>query len=99
MTFHELASNAAKQGALSNGRGHVDVTWAVDRSGDAPMADIEWIGTGGPRVKPPQRSGFGSRLVERGVTRELGGDVHLDYAPKGVRCHIRLPASQTVSLG
>lgn len=97
MAFHELATNAAKYGSLSAMGGHVSVRWSVDRSQDVAGVRIEWIEHGGPRVAPPARKGFGSRLVERGVSRELGGEVSMNYRPEGLSCRIDLPASHKVA--
>lgn len=88
MAFHELASNAAKYGALSSETGRVTVDWA--RAGDRLC--IVWRENGGPPVAPPSRRGFGSRLIERGLAHELNGTVRLDYRPEGVVCTIDIPA-------
>lgn len=95
MAFHELATNATKYGALSTADGRVDVAWALD--GDGQIA-IDWRETGGPAVAPPSRRGFGSRLLEQGLPRELGGAVDLRFLPEGLRCAIRLPLSAKVGL-
>lgn len=97
MAFHELATNAAKYGALSAGNGHLDVRWSVDRSVSPATVEIAWTERGGPQVKAPRRQGFGSRLVEKGLTRELGGNVSLRFDREGLRCQIRLPESAKVS--
>ena len=93
MAFHELATNAAKYGSLSAGSGHLDVSWTVDRSVSPALVEIAWTERGGPPVKPPGRQGFGSRLLEQGLGRELDGEVSLCYHHDGVRCQIRLPQS------
>jgi two-component sensor histidine kinase len=87
MLFHELATNAAKHGALASGAGVVAVDWRVTSDGGL---EIDWREHDGPPVIPPTRRGFGSRLIERSL-RQLGGEAGLAYAPDGVRCHIRLP--------
>ncbi len=87
MLFHELATNAAKHGALSSGAGVVEVTWGLEPDG---ALAIDWRERGGPPVTPPSRRGFGSRLIERSLG-QLGGAARLDYDPAGVRCHIRMP--------
>ena len=87
LLFHELATNAAKHGALAHGDGCVKVVWRV-RGADL---EIDWKEHDGPPVAPPTRSGFGTRLIERSLQGQLGGEAVLDYAPDGVRCHIRLP--------
>ncbi|HTM96734.1 MAG TPA: HWE histidine kinase domain-containing protein [Croceibacterium sp.] len=88
MAFHELASNAVKYGALSNDRGRVTIGWAVD---DGRLR-ITWSEHGGPDVSPPSSTGFGSRLIERGLARELDGEVRLEYRPTGVVCNMDIPA-------
>ncbi len=86
MVGHELATNAAKYGALSRG-GHVTVSWTASPS----ALRLEWIERGGPPVKAPARKGFGSRLIERSITGDLGGKVTIDFNPEGLRCVIDLP--------
>lgn len=89
MAFHEMATNAAKYGALSNANGFVRVTWALDDR--ATTAIIRWQEAGGPAVTQPTRRGFGSRLIERGLAYELDSEVKLSFPPTGVECEIRLP--------
>jgi two-component sensor histidine kinase len=89
LLFHELATNAAKYGALAHGDGVVEVIWRAD--GPGLILEIEWAEHDGPPVVPPTRQGFGTRLIERSLQGQLGGEAALDYAPDGVRCHIRLP--------
>ena len=89
MAFHELATNAAKYGALSNGTGHVEIAWTVEGG----RLRLCWQELGGPPVQPPSRAGFGSRLIERGMARELDGTVSIDYPPHGVTCAVEMPAS------
>jgi PAS domain S-box-containing protein len=92
LAFQELATNAAKYGALSAPEGRVEVTWTLRRPRKKePIVEIVWRERGGPPVRPPERRGFGSRLLERGLTQEFGGTVRLDFAPKGVECRICLP--------
>lgn len=99
MAFHEMATNALKYGALSCEAGRLSVCWAVDAGPDPAGLTITWIESGGPPVDPPLRRGFGARLLEQGLTRELDGVVRLDYLPEGVRCAISLPLSRKVVLG
>jgi len=97
MGINELATNAAKYGALSTPRGRVAVTWRLEPESDsevAPHLVIEWRESGGPAVAPPQRKGFGSRLIERGLAHELAADIHLEYPTTGVTCRIRLPGGR-----
>ena len=97
MAFHELATNAAKYGALSTAEGRLEVCWTVDRTVDPPAVELFWNEHGGPPVAPPARRGFGTRLVEQGLTRELDGEVELRYEPEGFQGKIRLPASHKVA--
>jgi two-component sensor histidine kinase len=98
MAFHELATNAVKYGALSVQAGRVRVTWQVDHTSEPAIIEIVWCETNGPKVMPPSRRGFGSRLIERGLASELDGEVRLDFAPGGVCCHMRLPVSAKIAL-
>jgi two-component sensor histidine kinase/integral membrane sensor domain MASE1 len=84
MALHELGTNAAKYGALSVAGGQVSVTWTLDGE-DVRMA---WAEKGGPPVTTPERRGFGSRLIEQGLARELNGEVTLEFRPDGVRCEL-----------
>jgi two-component sensor histidine kinase len=91
MAFHELATNAVKYGALSVAGGKVLVAWRMSRPG---RLHVEWRETGGPPVSPPQRQGFGSRLIERALARDLNGDARLYFPSEGVRCCINIPLVQ-----
>jgi PAS domain S-box-containing protein len=91
--LHELATNAAKYGALSTTTGSVSVKWDFDRVAEPQTLEIVWRETGGPPVTPPTRRGFGSNLLQNGLARELGGSVSLDFAPEGLVCVMRLAVS------
>jgi PAS domain S-box-containing protein len=92
MLFHELATNAAKHGALSNGAaGKIDIAWQADPTPQGDRMRLRWQESGGPPVTPPGRKGFGSRLIEGGLAQDLGGEVRLDYEPLGVVCQIIMP--------
>ena len=92
MVLHELATNAAKYGALSTPNGRLDVQWATfDIERPEPMLVLEWRETGGPAVSPPTKAGFGSRLIKVSVEKDLGGAVALDFAPTGLVCRIEAP--------
>jgi PAS domain S-box-containing protein len=90
MALHELATNAAKYGALTTEPGRVDVAWRVRRE-EGPVLELEWAERHGPPVAAPLSRGFGSRLLERGLAHDLHGQVELLFAPAGVRCRITAP--------
>ena len=90
MALHELATNAVKYGAWSQG-GEVRIETAVDET--AGMITVTWRETGGPQIEPPRERGFGSRLLEQGIASELGGEVGLQFAREGLSCVIRAPIS------
>lgn len=96
MAFHELATNAAKYGALSTPGGEVSVTWKLRP--EANVIELAWIESKGPTVRPPGRRGFGSKLIERGVRHELEADVELIFAPEGCRCRMTLPVSEKLGI-
>jgi two-component sensor histidine kinase len=97
MALHELATNAAKYGALSVSSGRVEVVWRV--AADGRSLELSWAENGGPPIEaPPTRRGFGSGMLERGLARQLGGEVALEFAREGLRCHVRLPLSDRVVL-
>ncbi len=95
MCLHELLTNAVKYGALSTDAGRVAVTWSVN--GMAPGADCCFAGRRltAPLVVEPTRTGFGTRLIQRSLARELGGEVEVRYAPTGVVCLIDVPLTDT----
>jgi two-component sensor histidine kinase len=95
IALHELATNAARHGALSQPEGQVSVTWSLEpapEEGGASWLRLRWREQGGPVLAgPPTRRGFGTRLLERGLARELGGTVTLTFPPEGVVCDIVAP--------
>ncbi|HYF89503.1 PAS domain S-box protein [Azospirillum sp.] len=95
LVVHELATNAAKYGALSRESGRLDVTWAVTvGSGEAGRLGLRWQERGGPPVRPPSRRGFGSTVMRASVERQLQGQVSLDWNPDGLVCELTIPAEQ-----
>jgi len=90
LVLHELATNAAKYGALSRPEGKLSVIWAVDAEGGC---DITWQESGGPLVRPPSRHGFGSVLIGRSIPFDLGGISVIEYKPEGVQGLFRIPAN------
>jgi two-component sensor histidine kinase len=92
MLFQELATNAAKHGALSNGTaGKIDIAWQAEPPPRSDWIRFRWQESGGPVVTSPGRKGFGSRLIEGGLAQDLCGEVRLDYEPLGVVCQIIMP--------
>lgn len=89
MALHELATNAVKYGALSVQDGRIEIAWGLAPEPGAARLDLTWTERGGPPVKPPERRGFGSRLIERGLAAELAGAAVIDFQPEGVVCQIR----------
>ncbi len=87
LAINELATNAAKYGALSVPGGTISLTWTID-----PLLRLEWIEAGGPAVTPPARIGFGSKLIKTLLAKDFGGTVDLDYRPAGVTCVLSAPA-------
>jgi PAS domain S-box-containing protein len=93
MALHELATNAAKYGALSVPDGEVAVTWRrYSANGREARLEVTWRETGGPPVRPPERRGFGYTVVHDVVSRMVEGQVELDYAPEGVVWRLLMPA-------
>lgn len=91
IALHELATNAAKYGALSVDGGRVGVEWLVLSNKGAGELQLTWAESGGPSVERPTRSGFGSRLIERSLANELGGTAIIEYRPAGVIATISSP--------
>ncbi|WP_112662637.1 sensor histidine kinase [Microvirga flavescens] len=91
MALQELATNAVKYGALSNHEGIVDIRWSLDMLDGEQRLRLRWEESDGPPVSPPQRRGFGTRLIERSLAHDLQGQVTIDFAPTGVVCTVDAP--------
>jgi len=92
MVLHELVTNAAKYGALSNSHGRVSVRWRWRPNGSPrSRLALEWHETGGPLVVVPNECGYGMSVVRDLIPYELGGVVDLAFAPEGVRCRLEIP--------
>jgi len=91
MAMHELATNAVKYGALSNGSGRVNLSWSKESGPDGEVLHIDWLEQDGPPVKPPTLSGFGTRLIREGVKSDLGGSVGLAFPTTGLACRMEIP--------
>lgn len=87
LTIHELATNAAKYGALGANGGRVSISWTLEDD----AVRIVWQESGGPPVPATRKRGFGTDLIEKIVAHELNRPVELDFAPDGVRCVITVP--------
>lgn len=92
IAFNELATNAVKYGAFSNSTGSIALDWSIEPVKGNNRLIFRWEEKDGPPVIPPARKGFGSRVIERGLPHELGGEVKLDYRPDGLVCTIDIPA-------
>jgi PAS domain S-box-containing protein len=86
VTLHELATNAAKYGALSTATGHVDLKWSHEANG---RLNLRWIETGGPTVESPTRRGFGGRVIQQMIA-QLKGESRFDWYAEGLVCEIKL---------
>jgi two-component sensor histidine kinase len=84
MIVHEIATNAAKYGALSNDTGSVRLDWEVLEENPRRKLRLIWSEAGGPHVTAPVQRGFGSRLIERSARDQLGGEATVDFLPRGV---------------
>ena len=96
MAIHELCSNAAKFGALSKESGRLSVTWTVTEGPADQTLHLIWVETGGPPVTAPKRRGFGTTLIERGLTHEFDATVKTEFLATGVRCAISIPLTEFV---
>jgi PAS domain S-box-containing protein len=95
LALHELATNAAKYGALSASEGHVDLSWKVTPGpdGDGPRFSLLWQEVGGPEVRPPSRRGFGSMMIERSLRSYFRGNAQLEYPASGLVFRLDAPLS------
>ncbi|MEJ0028575.1 MAG: HWE histidine kinase domain-containing protein [Rhizomicrobium sp.] len=87
LALHELATNAAKYGALSEPEGKVAIAWSVENG----ALGIAWRESDGPAVLPPVRSGFGSKIINASVAAQRGGGASFDWKPQGLRCALTIP--------
>ena len=85
MAFHEMGTNAVKYGALSVPEGRVAVRWWLSGAGDKAMFHIEWAESGGPPASPPERQGFGTRIIVDVPRVKLAAEIATEYAPEGFR--------------
>jgi light-regulated signal transduction histidine kinase (bacteriophytochrome)/CheY-like chemotaxis protein len=90
LVLHEMATNAAKYGALSADTGKLEVRWKVDSERDC---ELTWNESGGPAVVPPRHRGFGTVLVDRSIPYDLGGHSEIEFAPTGVQARFHIPGT------
>lgn len=95
MIVHEIATNAAKYGALSNETGRVTLDWQIMEDTPKQRLRLIWTETGGPLVTAPVQRGFGSRLIERSARDQLGGEATVDFLPRGVVCTVICALDET----
>ncbi len=94
MVFHELATNAAKYGALSVIHGKVRVQWKISRRDEAACLHFRWEESGGPIVAQPSRNGFGSTVLKASVEKQLKGTVAQHWNEHGLICEVAVPAGE-----
>jgi two-component sensor histidine kinase len=97
MAVHELATNACAHGALSVPGGRLSVTWRLEGPATDPgqRLVLHWVESGGPAVAgPPERRGFGFRVVDGVVRGQLGGTLSLDWRRSGLVCDLSLPLAR-----
>jgi two-component system CheB/CheR fusion protein len=100
LALHELATNAAKFGALSAPGGKIKVSWAfAAEEGEQRALVLNWIENGGPPVAAPANKGFGHLVIERMAANALDGVVAMDFTPQGLRWSLSIPAANVVSEG
>ena len=88
LAIHELATNAAKYGALSAPDGRLDVSWTLGND----TLILQWTESGGPPSAPPKKTGFGSKVIDASIKRQLNGDIEREWSTDGLRCVVRVPA-------
>jgi two-component system CheB/CheR fusion protein len=89
LALHELATNAGKYGSLSNGTGHVAISWMNNKNGKTNSLRFCWKERGGPAVGEPTRHGFGTALLKATFP-----DINLHYESEGLRCEMDLPLNE-----
>lgn len=88
LLLHEMMTNAAKYGSLSVPSGKLEISWTLSGEGDCRL---DWVESGGPEVLAPTRKGFGSNLIEKTVSHDLGGSVDIEFARSGLKASFVLP--------
>jgi len=91
LALHELATNAAKHGALSSLKGSVSLTWQLQ----SDTLTLYWVESGGPPIKSPSARSFGLKVIKASIEQQLGGRVTFDWNPKGLRCGLAIALRET----
>jgi len=86
LALHELATNAAKHGALSSIKGKVSLTWQLQPD----ILTLHWVESGGPPIKTPSARSFGLKVIKASIEQQLGGNATFDWNPKGLRCDLSI---------
>ena len=86
LALHELATNAAKHGALSSLKGRVSLTWQLQ----SDILTLHWGESGGPPIKTPSARSFGLKVIKASIEQQLGGQATFDWNPKGLRCDLTI---------
>jgi two-component sensor histidine kinase len=89
--LHELAANAIKHGSLSRPKGRLDLKWSVSRMQRGMTLMLDWVEKNGPPARRPRRIGFGSRLVDLVIERQLNGEVQRSFTRDGLAVHMIVP--------
>jgi PAS domain S-box-containing protein len=90
LALHELATNAAKHGALSSLKGNVSLAWQMQ----SDTLVLNWVEDGGPKIKPPKARSFGLKVIRASIEQQLGGQAKFDWAPEGLRCTLSIPLAE-----
>ena len=91
LALHELATNAAKHGALSSLKGRVSLTWQLQ----SDMLTLHWVEGGGPPIKTPSARSFGLKVIKASIEQQLGGKATFDWNQKGLRCNLAIALRET----
>jgi two-component sensor histidine kinase/DNA-binding response OmpR family regulator len=92
LALHELATNAAKYGALSSPSGKVKLSWQLD----GECLRLQWIEAGGPTARQPTAQGFGTKIITASVATQLGGDAAFDWRSDGLHCTLSIPIADKI---
>jgi len=94
LALHELATNAAKHGALSSSAGKVELEWKLE----SDALTLGWVEIGGPRIAEPSSHSFGLKVIAASIEQQLGGKVAFDWDPVGLHCQLTIPRSEMTTL-